>query len=56
MTLECSSGDILDNPVLATELLPAEFTITGFLPGATCTATEAPTPGYDQDDSACQAG
>ena len=55
MTLECSSGDIVDNPVLATELLPAEFTITGFLPDATCTATEAPTPGYDQDDSACQA-
>ena len=56
MTLACSSGDIVDNPLLATELLPAEFTITGFLPGATCTATEAPTPGYTQDISSCQAG
>ena len=56
MTLECSSGDIFDDTLFATELLPAEFAITGFLPGATCTATEAPTPGYTKMISSCQAG
>jgi hypothetical protein len=34
MTLTCSSGDIVDDTLLATELLPAEFTITGFLRSA----------------------
>jgi hypothetical protein len=57
MTLTCSSGTIAVNPLPAVDGGPdAVFTISGFLPGATCTATEAATPGYDQDDSACQAG
>jgi hypothetical protein len=57
MTLTCSSGTIAVNPLPAVDGGPdAVFTINGFLPGATCTATEAATPGYDQDDSACQAG
>jgi hypothetical protein len=56
MTLTCSSGTVTANPLAASEGSPAEFEVTGFLPGATCTATEAATPGYDQDDSACQVG
>ena len=56
MTLTCSSGTVTTNPLGASEGSPALFEVTGFLPGATCTATEAATPGYDQDDSACQVG
>jgi hypothetical protein len=55
MTLTCTTGTIVDNTLDATETVPAVFTINGFDPGATCTATEAATPGYTQDNSDCQA-
>jgi hypothetical protein len=54
MTLTCTSGTVTVNPLGASEGSPALFEVTGFLPNATCTATEAATPGYDQDISACQ--
>ena len=56
MTLTCSSGTVTANPLGASEGSPAVFEVTGFLPGATCTATEAAFPGYEQDDSGCQVG
>ncbi len=56
MTLTCSSGAATTNPVAATEASPAVFEVTGFTPAATCTATEAATPGYTQDNSGCQVG
>jgi hypothetical protein len=55
MTLACSEGTITANDLPATEAAPAVFEVTGTEPGATCTATEAATPGYTQDDTACQA-
>ena len=55
MTLSCTSGSVTTNPVAAAEGSPAIFETTGFDLDATCTATEADTPGYDQDISDCQA-
>ncbi|HMB59130.1 MAG TPA: hypothetical protein VKN35_04385, partial [Xanthomonadales bacterium] len=56
VTLTCSSGMITTNPLPASEASPAVFQITGALPDATCTATEAAIPGYSQDISGCQVG
>ncbi|HMB61398.1 MAG TPA: IPTL-CTERM sorting domain-containing protein, partial [Xanthomonadales bacterium] len=56
MTLTCSSGSVTTNPVAATEASPAVFEITGAMADATCTATEAATPGYSQNIDGCQAG
>ena len=55
MTLSCTDGTITTNDLPATEAAPAIFEVTGAEPGATCTATEAATPGYTQDMSDCQA-
>ena len=49
----CTSG--LPSPLVGTaaEGSPFVTTITGFLTGATCTATEVPVPGYVPDQSNC---
>jgi hypothetical protein len=54
VTLTCSSGTVVTNPLPASESTPAEFDIEGFEPGATCTASEAVPDGYDADISDCQ--
>jgi hypothetical protein len=56
MTLTCTSGTVMPEMANATEGNPAEFTVTGFEPGATCTATEAPVYGYIPNDTDCQDG
>ena len=43
------------NPLGASEGSQAVFAVSGFRPGATCTATEAAVPVYDQEISAWQA-
>jgi Domain of unknown function (DUF5979) len=53
--LSCDSGVVSKTPVGAAEGSPATFTITGFLVGATCTATEGTPPsGYTADESDCR--
>ena len=55
VTLSCSRGTVTNNPQLASEAAPAEFSITGSNPSATCTATENSVPsGYTADQSECQ--
>jgi hypothetical protein len=56
MTLTCTSGVVSPPTDNASEAGPAVFTVTGFDPGATCTATEVPIPGYVGDDTDCQDG
>jgi len=56
MTLECTTGVVSPPTADASEGSPAVFTVTGFDPGATCTATEVPIPGYIVDDTDCQDG
>jgi hypothetical protein len=55
VTATCSSGTVTNNPQLASEAAPAVFTVEGFEPGATCTATEGTAPtGYTSDETDCQ--
>ena len=56
MTLTCTSGTVSPLSANASEGSPAVFTIEGFDPGATCTATEVPIPGYIVNDTDCQDG
>jgi hypothetical protein len=56
MTLTCTSGTVSPPMDDASEGSPAVFTIEGFDPGATCTATEVPIPGYIADETDCQDG
>jgi len=56
MTLNCTSGTVSPPSANASEGSPAVFTIEGFDPGATCTATEVPIPGYIVNDADCQDG
>lgn len=56
ITLTCTSGSInLPNPKPASEGSPAVFTIVGFTPGTTCTATETAPPGYNGNQAGCAA-
>ena len=55
IAVTCDSGAVAETPLLASENSPAVFAITGFGPGATCTASEGtPPPGYTADESDCQ--
>jgi len=57
ITASCSSGTVTNSPQSAREGQPAVFTVTGALPGATCTATEPTVPaGYSRNQTDCQNG
>ena len=55
MSLTCSSGAVTEDDNTATEVPAdtADFTVTGFTGGATCTASETVPAGYSADESAC---
>jgi hypothetical protein len=53
--LTCDSGKVTETPLSASEGAPVTFSITGFSPGAACTATEGtPPPGYTADEGDCR--
>jgi hypothetical protein len=53
--LNCSSGSVANDDPTASESDSANFTVTGFTPPATCTATENPVPtGYTPNQTDCQ--
>ncbi len=54
VSLVCSSGTVVNDDPGASEADPANFTINGFLVGATCTAAETIPAGYTANQSACQ--
>jgi hypothetical protein len=55
VSLACTSGTIDDSTQTASRSSPADFTITGFVTGVTCSATENKLPsGYRGDASDCQ--
>ena len=55
ITLTCSSGTVANDDPSASEADPANFTVTGFGSGTTCSASETPPPvGYTVNDSGCQ--
>jgi hypothetical protein len=51
--LVCTSGSVTDVDTTASEADPANFTVTAFNVGATCTATETVPGGYSADESDC---
>ena len=55
--LTCTSGTVTVDDPTASEADPADFTVEGFSPGASCTATETfgLPAGYTKDESACVA-
>ncbi|MGI8925629.1 MAG: hypothetical protein ACR2HN_03150 [Tepidiformaceae bacterium] len=53
ITLQCTSGTVVNDDTSASEADPANFTVNGASAGATCIATESATPGYIQDQGAC---
>ena len=53
VSLNCSSGTVMNTPLEASEGAPALFTVAGASPGASCTATEAVPLGYSADQSDC---
>ena len=53
VSVSCTSGTVSTSDSTASESDPANFTVTGFSSGATCTATESVPPGYTADQSAC---
>ncbi len=53
VALTCTSGNITATPLDAAEGAPAVFTVTGALPGTTCTATETPPLGYIANQTDC---
>jgi hypothetical protein len=54
--LTCTSGSVSPLSATASEGVPAEFTIVGAEPGATCTAVEIGWPSqYEPDESDCAA-
>ncbi|HXG36466.1 MAG TPA: hypothetical protein VNL15_05825, partial [Dehalococcoidia bacterium] len=53
ITLVCTSGTVSNDDPTASESDPANFTVTGFAPGTTCTATEQVPDGYIADQSGC---
>jgi hypothetical protein len=55
VSVECTSGRPDTSPKDASEGAPAVFTISGFRPGATCTATEEAAPaGYTSSERGCR--
>ena len=55
VSVACTNGGTPDQPSQsATEASPAVFTITGFTPGATCTATEDKASGYTPNERDCR--
>jgi hypothetical protein len=54
ITLVCTSGTVANDDPTASEADPANFTVTGFSPGTTCTATETPPGGYTANETNCQ--
>ncbi len=55
MSLQCSSGDVTATDAFASEADPARFTVSGYSPGATCTAAEVVPAGYTANVADCQA-
>ncbi|MCI0882951.1 MAG: hypothetical protein J4O13_01045, partial [Chloroflexi bacterium] len=53
VSLVCTSGSVANDDTTASEADPANFTVTGFNLGATCTATEGVPAGYTADESSC---
>jgi hypothetical protein len=53
VALSCTSGKVTATPLNAAEGAPAVFTVTGALPGATCTATETVPVGYAANQTDC---
>ena len=53
VNVTCTSGIVVPVSQSAGEGAPAVFTINGFNPPATCTATETAPPGYSGDASSC---
>jgi hypothetical protein len=53
VALSCTSGTVTTTPLPAAEGAPAVFTVTGALPGATCTATETVPAGYTANQTGC---
>jgi hypothetical protein len=53
VSLSCTSGSVVNDDTSASEADPANFTVKGFSPGTTCTATEAVPAGYTPDESDC---
>ncbi len=53
VTLTCSSGSVANDDTSASESDPANFTVTGFNAGATCTATEGVPAGYTANQAGC---
>jgi hypothetical protein len=50
----CTSGTVANDDTTASEADPANFTITNYGPGTTCTATENPVPaGYSAAQGSC---
>jgi hypothetical protein len=54
VSVTCTSGTVANDDTTASESDPANFTITGFNSGTTCTATEVPPGGYIADQTNCQ--
>jgi hypothetical protein len=54
ITLMCTTGTVANDDTSASEADPANFTVTGFSPGTTCTATETPPAGYTPIQTNCQ--
>jgi hypothetical protein len=54
MSLQCSSGAVTATDALASEADPARFTVTGYSPGASCTASEMVPSGYTANTVDCQ--
>jgi hypothetical protein len=52
--LSCTSGSVAATPLSASEASPAVFTVNGFNPGATCSASETVPSGYTGNQSGCQ--
>jgi hypothetical protein len=53
VALSCTSGTVANDDTTASESDPANFTVTGFSAGATCTATETVPAGYSPNQADC---
>lgn len=54
IALGCTSGTVANDDTSASESDPANFTVTGFGPGSTCTASETVPSGYTANQTNCQ--
>ena len=53
ISLNCSPGVVSPPSAVATESIPASFTVTGYTGAPTCTATEAVPAGYTANETGC---